>query len=83
MSKPIELTAEQLNTLMTVLSRESLRFGKALEGQGTYTYMIEAKATKEDIDALITHLTADEPPGVKSVDEARSILTKAEVSNEH
>jgi hypothetical protein len=76
MSKTIELSDDQFNTLMLATTSASLRYGQALETPGTYAYLISVKAAKDDVDALITHLTADEPPGVKSVDEAKSIVRK-------
>jgi hypothetical protein len=76
MSKTIELSDDQFNTLMTALTTTSLRQGQALETPGTYAHLVAVKAVKDEVDALITHLTTDVEPGVKSVDEARSIVRK-------
>jgi hypothetical protein len=76
MSKTIELSDEQFSTLIATLGSASLRCGQTLEAPGVFAYLIGVKAVKDDVDALITHLTADEPPGVKSVDEAKSIVRK-------
>jgi hypothetical protein len=81
--KAIELTDDQFSTLIAVLGGASLNYGQTLSAPGNYAYLVGVNAAKNAVDALITHLTADEPPGVKSVDEARSILTKVEVSDEH
>jgi hypothetical protein len=76
MSKTITLSDDQFSAIVGVISNTSLQLGQALERPDTYANQMAVKAGKDEVDALITHLTADVEPGIKSVDEAKSIVKK-------